>query len=432
MSMETSNATAAPHPVGKNGTVARKQSGGSDDSSAPGAPTFRSLLTTMDSEASPDPQAQAAPVVEVPTAAPPNLLPPDASVLLAQNPNRAVKLEDSDVAVLPDPGALAGVPGRMAVAPGLVDQADALVAGGRAAREPEKSTDKTDLVGAGRKPAGFPVATDLAADTVTTPSDTSQHASNTPAMLRRADVDRAAQEAGTWSSAKATQARLNESRLAAEGAQADWRATITAKGENMSVTGAPMANALGALSRGVAIERDADRPAPRPLFVPAGSALAGSWAEPAMSGGSPATGATFAPHAATPVPETAVAEKLNYWISRGVQNAELQLDAFGGGSVEVSISVHGKEAQVEFRSDQPEARKLLQDAMPQLRDMLKTEGLELSGGFVGTSAQHDPGARERRSNAQGVRSSVVSVEAQVADGTPGLSRVPGRSVDLFV
>ena len=141
---------------------------------------------------------------------------------------------------------------------------------------------------------------------------------------------------------------------------------------------------------------------------------------------------SYAPELSSSSPDTAVAEKLNYWISRGVQNAELKLDAFGGGSVQVNIAMSGLDAQVEFRSDQPEVRRLLSDAMPQLRDMLKGEGLSLSGGFVGTSAQSDPGTPERRGQTQSARIFRAGAEPASMGRTSTVNLTPGRTVDLFV
>lgn len=410
MSMETSGTTAAPHPVGKSGAGARKQGAGNDASSEPGTPTFLALLTALEPNAAAEPGATAAFAGDGLDAASSLLLPPDASALLAQSLNRAVQPHDLDA------GTSAG-------------QADARVAGGHAAGKPGKLGGKADAPGVGGKPAA---AADLAADVATAKSGAAQHASAAQSVLRRADVDRALQEAGSHALAKGAEARASESRVAADGVHADLRAALGAQAGNTTVPGAPMGDVLGAFSRAAATTRSADRPAARALFAPAGSALAGSWAEQALSGGSPAPSATYTIDAATQVPEAAVAEKLNYWISRGVQNAELQLDAFGGAAVEVSISLQGKDAQVEFRTDQPEARKLLQDAMPQLRDMLKGEGLLLSDGFVGTSARQDSGARQRGGNPRGGRSAIVSVAIQAATGTPARSGAPGRSVDLFV
>ena len=436
MSMETGSTACAPRLAEKSaGSSTKAQSAAGDDASASGGPTFLSLLTALEPDATAPADGDAAAAAAVSSAqdaAPPALLPPDAAALLAQNLSRHGKPTDTDAAVLAGQERLAGVPAQMA-ATGAAHAAAALGADGRVARGVEKFIGKTDKAGTDGKPAGLAAGADPAADGAATTAQAGslQHASAAQAMLRRADADRAAQEAGGSPPTKGAEARADASHKAADMVGADWRSSLAAQSANAPVAGSPMADVLGAFSKGTTNARTERSPL-RPLFVPAGSALAGSWAEQAASGNNMAAGATFAPTAATPVPEAAVAEKLNYWISRGVQNAELQLDAFGGGSVKVSIAVQGNEAQVEFRSDQPEARKLLQDAMPQLRDMLRGEGLELSGGFVGTSGRQESGAQERRSNPQGFRSGVVSIEATVAGASAGLSRTPGRAVDLFV
>jgi flagellar hook-length control protein FliK len=126
---------------------------------------------------------------------------------------------------------------------------------------------------------------------------------------------------------------------------------------------------------------------------------------------------------------------MHYWVSRGVQSAELQLDAFAGGSVDVSISVKGDSAMVEFRTDQPQARQLLLDAMPQLKDLLASEGLMLSGGFVGGSAQQGASSRDR----DGQPSTTVRPAGgagRTLESTGNSAAVTratsGASVDLFV
>ena len=281
MGIETST-TGAPHPLEKSASVARKQSGGSEDSSASGAPTFRSVLTAMEPDAgSPEPTATAAPALGTQDATATVVLPPDASALLARNPNRAVLLEQPDGALLAGQGGLAGALVPMAVGPGLVHQADTL-AGGRTDGKPGKSAGKTELPGVAGKSAGVAAASDLAAHAVGAPSAAMQHATNMQAMLRRSDVDRAALEAGTQSLAQGAQAQASESRTAADGAHSDWRAALVAHTENAQAPGASMLDALGAFSRAAANTRGAERPTGRPLFVPAGSALTGSWAEPAL------------------------------------------------------------------------------------------------------------------------------------------------------
>lgn len=150
-------------------------------------------------------------------------------------------------------------------------------------------------------------------------------------------------------------------------------------------------------------------------------------------GASQAASPVYAPGAATPAPAAALAQKLHFWVAGGVQSAELQLDAFEGGAVDVHIAVKGDEAYVEFRSDQPQARKLLLDAMPQLKEMLAGEGLMLSGGFVGGSAQRQSeGDGTRRERFSGARTpGELAVQGQ-AGAAPPVRGAVGSSVDLFV
>lgn len=158
-----------------------------------------------------------------------------------------------------------------------------------------------------------------------------------------------------------------------------------------------------------------------------------AWGDATPAGTSHGASAVYAPGAMTPAPATAMAEKMRYWVSRGVQSAELQLDAFAGGTVDVSIAVKGDSAVVEFRTDQPQARQMLLDAMPQLKELLAGEGLMLSGGFVGGSAQQDGQSRHQGGQAPGTRSgTVVSTSAPVAGRLTPARATAGGSVDLFV
>lgn len=141
----------------------------------------------------------------------------------------------------------------------------------------------------------------------------------------------------------------------------------------------------------------------------------------------------YAPTASTPAPSAALAQRMHYWVAGGVQSAELQLDAFGGGSVDVRIAVKGDEAMVAFRSDQPQARQLLLEAMPQLKELLAGEGLVLSGGFVGGSAQQQSGGqhagRERSEAGLRLRG---GQDARAPAAAPAAVRAStGGSVDLF-
>ena len=75
------------------------------------------------------------------------------------------------------------------------------------------------------------------------------------------------------------------------------------------------------------------------------------------------------------------------------QNAELTLDQ-GGRPVEVRVALTGDQAHVSLRSDQLEARQLLDAGREQLQDMLQRQGLQLAGMTVGAGGGHGAGARQ--------------------------------------
>ncbi len=137
-------------------------------------------------------------------------------------------------------------------------------------------------------------------------------------------------------------------------------------------------------------------------------------------------------------PEAAVAEQVNYWIAQGIQNAELTLDGAGSQPVEVSISLSGNTAHVEFRTDQLETRELLSGAATHLKDLLQQEGMVLSGLSVGSSGAGGAGPRERRGSAEVRQSAAGTSKVDAVGGTavPMRASSPfgpsGRTVDYFV
>ena len=139
------------------------------------------------------------------------------------------------------------------------------------------------------------------------------------------------------------------------------------------------------------------------------------------------------------VPETAVATQVAVWVSQNVQSAELKLDAQGGDPVEVSISLAGNQATVEFRCDTPETREVLNRAADQLHAMLQSEGLVLSGVSVAASNQRRSGEADASQGQDAKGQQARSGAARNADGATAQTlnmlprtRVPAGVVDLFV
>lgn len=137
-----------------------------------------------------------------------------------------------------------------------------------------------------------------------------------------------------------------------------------------------------------------------------------------------------------------VQETVRYWVGADTkQQAELTVNDVGGGSVDVTIHMHGKDAQVSFRADEQQARDALQAASGQLKHMLGQEGLTLSGLSVGTSLAGQDGRQEPRSERGAGKTAKVAAgtDAVAATGTTtanagggALTGRGGRALDLFV
>ncbi len=212
------------------------------------------------------------------------------------------------------------------------------------------------------------------------------------------------------------------------GGQPDARASAFLAAKLTEQPSTPMATAVAMANTLIPMRRD-ESTRERSVFrstVPEGGAMAQTYA-PAVPG---AQGpGTVEPPAPT---DMYVAEKVAYWISNDVQNAEMKLDGIGTEPVEVSIRMQGNEAHIAFRTDEVLARSALESASVHLKDLLQREGLVLSGVSVGTSGAGDSGDQERRSR-QGSRQSVVVSQQPVGgDRIAGASRATRGALDLFV
>ncbi len=102
--------------------------------------------------------------------------------------------------------------------------------------------------------------------------------------------------------------------------------------------------------------------------------------------------------------------QLTWMVSKGVQNASLQMAPQHLGPVQVSISVHHGQASVWFGAAQAETRQALSQALPQLRAMFASQGLALTDSGVSQDAPRDS-RRAARPAVNGVG------EVGAADGT---------------
>lgn len=100
-------------------------------------------------------------------------------------------------------------------------------------------------------------------------------------------------------------------------------------------------------------------------------------------------------------PDAAVrlGERLRWLSEAGVQEARLQLHPRELGSIDVRIRVEQQTASVWFGADHPAARAALEASLPQLRERMATDGLQLGQAQIGGSAQFQ--SQEREAGGQG-------------------------------
>jgi flagellar hook-length control protein FliK len=95
----------------------------------------------------------------------------------------------------------------------------------------------------------------------------------------------------------------------------------------------------------------------------------------------------------------------------------------------------GNQAQVVFQSDQAHTRELLGNAMTQLDQMLRGEGLTLTAAWVGSSGQQGQFGAHAQSQQPGQMPASVAPAAQSIAAAPTARRSVAptdRAVDLFV
>jgi hypothetical protein len=178
--------------------------------------------------------------------------------------------------------------------------------------------------------------------------------------------------------------------------------------------------------------RSVDRSSGKPSFLLAGSGTDGIWGQPTFQAAPAFETASVAAESAASSLESVVADTVSYWVTQGVKNAALKLDGFGEHPLEVKISMQGGEAQIDFRTDQPEIRQILEGAMAHLKDLLKSEGVVLSGVSVGASGQNGAGSQDGRDRPGARQGTVVTTKASSAESPRVASLPAGRVLDLFV
>jgi flagellar hook-length control protein FliK len=163
------------------------------------------------------------------------------------------------------------------------------------------------------------------------------------------------------------------------------------------------------------------------------SGAEGAWGARALHGGNSIDAPAVIADPSMVSSEQMVADTVGYWVSQGIQNAELKLEGFGSDPVQVSITLKGDQAHIGFRTDQAEIRQILENATSQLKDLLSSEGLVLSGVSVGGSGQDgNAGSQERRDPQSARQATVLTKDVAPPEARQRVNPSVGRALDLFV
>ena len=148
-----------------------------------------------------------------------------------------------------------------------------------------------------------------------------------------------------------------------------------------------------------------------------------------------ATTGTLDSAGATAAQEDVLSQQLQYWVNQKSQTAELTLDAGTSNPVEVSITLTGNEAQVVFRTDQMQTRQMLDANISELRELLRSQGLELAGVSVadaGGNGKSSNQADSQESKKGAPQVTAVPLAAPAAVQTrASIDGTRGRKLDVF-
>ncbi len=125
------------------------------------------------------------------------------------------------------------------------------------------------------------------------------------------------------------------------------------------------------------------------------------------------------------------------WLARNdQQTAQLNINPPQLGPVQITLNLNGDQASIAFASPHAEVRQAIESAMPHLKDMLSSAGINLGQANVGANPQQQPRSDTAFGDANGTRSAdetaILPANEKGAStaGTTVLQRGRGL-VDLF-
>lgn len=124
-----------------------------------------------------------------------------------------------------------------------------------------------------------------------------------------------------------------------------------------------------------------------------------------------------------------LAEKVNLMLGNKVQMADIRLDPPELGSMRAQLHIQGDQAQVQFVVQSSQAKDVLEQSMPKLREMLEQQGIQLGEGQVSEQKKGQTGTESGGSGHANGTEMGAEIEGEVISVTQ-LELEPGR-IDFY-
>lgn len=121
-------------------------------------------------------------------------------------------------------------------------------------------------------------------------------------------------------------------------------------------------------------------------------------------------------------------ERINIMLSKNIQRADIRIDPPELGQLQVRVNMNSEQASVQFQVQSQQAREVIENAMPRLREMLEQQGVALADTDVKEQQQGSSSDQQHQSGAGSEAEEEQQYQIAMDNGKP----VALGSVDFYV
>ena len=111
-----------------------------------------------------------------------------------------------------------------------------------------------------------------------------------------------------------------------------------------------------------------------------------------------------------------LAQQAQVVVSQNLQEADIQLNPSQLGHLKIQVRMEQGEVQIQFVAQNPQARELLEQALPRLREMLTQQGMQLAQGQTGQQGQQPQQGGQQQSQQQMLNQQQSGLNAAMQQG----------------